>query len=134
MSPVVSTGGGVQAHFFLSNFSLGKSSIMDSTGNQYIVTSDGGQHQPLPDGCFIKLTNNLGYMRLRRFPSVLRMHKYGRDDAENELYSEVLFYRPFRREEDLPLNDFDECLRLFLRWIQEKLGNQQRSKGPKLKR
>ena len=86
---------------------------MDSTGNQYIVTSDGGQHQPLPDGCFIKLTNNLGYMRLRRFPSVLRMHKYGRDDAENELYSEVLFYRPFRREEDLPLNDFDECLRLF---------------------
>ena len=86
---------------------------MDNAGNQFIITSSEGQRQPLPDGLYIKLGNNMGYMRLRKTPSVLRMHKYGRDDAQKEMYSEILFYRPFEKEEDLPRNDFDECLKLF---------------------
>ena len=85
---------------------------MDDNSAQFIITSDGRQQHSLPEGTFIMLANNMGYMRLRKTPAVLRMHKYGRDDAQKQMYSEILFYRPFRREEELPVN-FEKCLELF---------------------
>ena len=44
----------------------------------------------------IKLLNNLGMMKLRTFPSVLREHKYKQDSQPHEyFYSELLLYRPW---------------------------------------
>ena len=109
---------------------------MDNTGSQFIITSHGRHSQPLPDGYCIRLANNLGYMRLRKTPSVLRMHKYGREDAQKEMYSEILFYRPFQSEQDLPLNDFDECVELFSEMDpreERKPAEQQKTKIQKVK-
>ena len=80
---------------------------------QFVITSDNKHLRPLPKGSYIKLANNMGYMRLRNIPSVLRMHNYSKEDAQKEMYSEILFYRPFRTEQELPNNDFDKCIELF---------------------
>ena len=80
---------------------------------QVIITSDNKQPRKLPKGTYIKLANDMGYMRLRNIPAVLRMHNYSREDAQKEMYSEILFYRPFRSEEELPSNDFEKCIELF---------------------
>ena len=96
-------------HFYLA-FAKAR---MDNSGNQFIITADGRRGQTLPPGTYMELSNDMGYMRLRKNPSVLRMHKYGRDDAHKQIYSELLFYRPFRNEDDLPKNNLDRCLELY---------------------
>ena len=80
---------------------------------QYIITSDSKQSKQLPAGMYIKLADNMGYMRLRKFPAVLRMHNYAKEDAMKEMYSEILFYHPFKSEQELPADDVDECIELF---------------------
>ena len=43
-------------------------------------------------------------MRLRKRPSVLRLHKYGRHNVHKHMYSELLLYCPFRDEAE-----FEDC-------------------------
>ena len=80
---------------------------------QFVITSDNKHLRPLPKGTYIQLANNMGYMRLRNIPFVLRMHDYSKEDAQKEMYSEILRYHPFQNEQELPINDFDKCIQLF---------------------
>ena len=50
----------------------------------------------------IQLQNNLGVMKLRSYPCVLRMHKFKESsDPHQFFYSELLLYRHWRKEEEL---------------------------------
>ena len=109
---------------------------MAENSTSVIITSDDTQQKPLPEGTYIKLANNMGYMRLRKTRSVLRMHKYGRDDAQKQMYSDILFYHPFQEEKELPINDFDKCVELFSEMDpgeERKPLDQQRTKIQKVK-
>ena len=92
---------------------MAASANISHNDSQFVVTSDDKQLLQLPKGTYIQLANNMGYMRLRNIPSVLRMHNYGKEDAMKEMYSEVLFYCPFRTEQELPSNDIDRCIDIF---------------------
>ena len=65
---------------------------------------------------YIKLGNNLGYMKLRSIESVIREHKVREDKNPHEYYySKLLMYHPWRKEKDeLYLEDAQKCLQLFL--------------------
>ena len=81
---------------------------------QYILTLHGGRGNVLPQ--YIKLDNNLGYMRLRKVPKVLRKHNFGRHNAHKHMYSEILLYHPFRQEEELEDCEMnvESCTELFM--------------------
>ena len=57
-----------------------------------IVAVDIGDEKPLPK--FIKLDNNLGYMKLRQQRSVLRRHKKKDNDAHEYYYSQLQLFKP----------------------------------------
>ena len=60
---------------------------------------------------YIKLRKNLGYMKLRNDPSVLRYHKAREDKNPHEYaYSQLMLYRPWMKEKELPEKDYDACL------------------------
>ena len=62
----------------------------------------------------ICLSKNLGYMRLRSIPAVLRLHKFREDKNPHEyFFSELLLYRPWRNEAELHPHDLEACLGLF---------------------
>ena len=62
----------------------------------------------------IELKDNLGFMRLRSFPCVLRMHKFKEShDPHQFFYSELLLYKHWRNEEDLREDDQEKCFELF---------------------
>ena len=77
-----------------------------------VITSWNPQFEvPLPT--HIQLGGNLGYMKLRGVPAVLRLHKFREDKNPHEyFFSELLLYRPWRNEEELHPHDIDACLRL----------------------
>ena len=63
---------------------------------------------------FIKLINNHGFMKLRTFPSVLRLHKFNKTTNTHEFfYSELMLYRPWRNETELFESNLELCLSLF---------------------
>ena len=64
----------------------------------------------------IRLKKNLGPMRLRKIPAVLRIHKLKEDKNPHEFYySQLLLYRPWREETELKQHDLDACLRLIIK-------------------
>ena len=65
---------------------------------------------------FIQLKKpELGNMRLRAFPAVLRMHKFKEaQNAHEFFFSELCLYFHWRDENEIHPNDFDACLSLFL--------------------
>ena len=86
-----------------------------SYSEKKIVSWDDSLENFLP--MHIKLsTRSAGYMRLRSFPSVLRIHKHKFSIAPHEFfYSELMLYMPWRKESFLPSNDFQRALDLFSR-------------------
>ena len=62
----------------------------------------------------IRLAENLGYMRLRSFPAVLRNHNFNQDSNPHEyFYSELLLYKSWRDESELFQSDINKCIELF---------------------
>ena len=64
---------------------------------------------------YIKLKDNLGYMKCRTGQAVLRYHKVREDKNPHEYYySHLLLYKPWREEEkELFLHDQEKCRSLF---------------------
>ena len=81
--------------------------------NEKIVSCYPEYEQKLPT--HIKLNKNLGYMRLRKTPSILRLYKIREDKDPHEFYySKLLLYRPWSDEKELREDDLDECFYLFV--------------------
>ena len=80
--------------------------------DQKIIALNSEHEDYLPS--FIKLSNNKGYMRLRKLQKILRYHKFREDeDAHEYYYSELVLYKTWRSEnEDLGKKSLDECLNL----------------------
>ena len=79
--------------------------------NQIIKSWNSQYETHLPT--HICLGKNLGYMRLRGVPAVLRLHKFREDkDPHEYFFSELLLYRPWRNEAELHPHDLEACLRL----------------------
>ena len=67
------------------------------------------EHIPLPE-C-IKLKNDLGYMRLRTKPIVLRYHLSKKKEGHEEPYSEMLLFHPWRNEvEEFHRYEAEKCI------------------------
>ena len=65
---------------------------------------------------YIALTDGLGFMRLRSYPSVLRIHDSRKKDQDHEkYYSELLLFSHWKNEqEDIPSNDEQSCQAKYL--------------------
>ena len=62
----------------------------------------------------LRLENNMGVMQLRTNPAVIRFHKYHHEKDPHEfMYTELLFFRPWRSEEELGYDSFEHCLQLY---------------------
>ena len=80
--------------------------------NQVITSWNPQEEINLPT--YICLGKNLGYMRLRSVPAVLRMHKFREDkDPHEYFFSELLLYRPWQNEAELHPHNLEACLNLF---------------------
>ena len=76
----------------------------------------------------IRLNNNLGYMKLRRHPAILRYHKIDEGKNPHEYaYSLLQLFRPWRSEAELREDDCERCINMLyelsenLERLQEKL-------------
>ena len=76
---------------------------------------------------YIKLSNDT-YMKVRKTPAVLRKHRFRIDTQYHEfLYSDLLFYLPWRSEDELFYDNFERCLELYetnrqhITFVQERL-------------
>ena len=59
---------------------------------------------------YISLTDNLGFMRLRNYPLVLRIHDSKKKDGNEQEYSELLLFSAWRDEEqDISRDDTVNC-------------------------
>ena len=80
-----------------------------------LVSYDSNKEKPLP--LYIKLGDDLGYMRLRDKGgrSVLRRYKIREDKSPHEYYySQLLLFYPWKKEEEeLHRESLEECRRLF---------------------
>ncbi len=85
--------------------------VVGESDDYHILSWDLNQEKPLPQ--YISLRNNLGYMSLRKFPAVLRVHKHKRENASEYIFSELLLFRPWRSEEELFPQDFEASFNLF---------------------
>ena len=86
---------------------------LEISSDQRIVSWNPDHEVPLPSK--IKLSKNLGLMRLRGHQAILRMHKFREDrDPHEYFYSDLVLYRPWRNEKELHPKDFEACLQLFL--------------------
>ena len=71
-----------------------------------------GEETPLPE--IIKLGNNMGCMQLRSCPAVIRFHKYSQEkDPHRFIYTQLLFYKPWRSADELSHDDFEHCIELY---------------------
>ena len=62
----------------------------------------------------IKLDKKMGFMKLRGTPKVLRQHKFREENNPHEFFfSQLLLYRPWRKEEELFPSDIEECIQLY---------------------
>ena len=69
---------------------------------------------------YISLKNNLGSMRLRAFPAVLRMHNSNKKDGHEQEYSEMLLFSSWRNEiKDLCPDNEEECIEKHLTKVHE---------------
>ena len=61
---------------------------------------------------YIKLENDLGYMRLRTFPNVMRIHTTkNKDELHEKYYSELVLFAHWRNEEiEFHRNDMEKCV------------------------
>ena len=88
---------------------------------------------PLPT--YIKLNNDLGYMKLRKIPSVLRIHKLKEDKDPHEFfYSYLLLYRPWQTENELKADDMDACYELYSETEEEEMRNNLGSRRSKIEK
>ena len=79
-----------------------------------IIHWEDEHEQYLPD--YIKLNENIGHMKLRKDPSILRYHKIDEGKNPHEYaYSLLQLFMPWRNEKDLPENDYEECLEMLER-------------------
>ena len=70
------------------------------------------REQTLPN--YISLSDDLGKMRLRSFPAVLRMHDSKKKEGYEQFYAEMLLFYPWQDEQrDLSRNDLPKCRKLF---------------------
>lgn len=68
-----------------------------------------GSETCLPN--YIKLENDLGYMRLRTFPQVLRIHSSKRKEGHEQHYSELVLFTHWRNEIDEFFEDsMEDCI------------------------
>ncbi len=86
---------------------------LSKQNNHRIISWDDKEQTPFPLHLKLK-TKDLGYMKLRSFPSVLRIHKFKPGVAPHEFfYSELLLYKAWQSEEELGFDDFDKCCTLY---------------------
>jgi len=92
--------------------------IEDGGSDEKIICPEMSNPQSLPK--YIELNDkNKSKMRLRCFPAVLRMHRFKEEnDAHEFFFSELLLYRHWRSEEELFPHDFESCLQLFQRKVE----------------
>ena len=91
------------------NFS---NNIYGQSKEKTIISWNPEYEQILPT--HIKLKEDLGYMRLRKIPAVLRIHKLKEDKNPHEyFYSQLLLYRPWQSEKELYEDDLDACIKLY---------------------
>jgi hypothetical protein len=64
---------------------------------------------------YIHLNHNFGFMRLRTFPAVLRIHSSKRKEGHEQHYSELLLFCPWRDEiKDFSRGNADECVQKYM--------------------
>ncbi len=82
-----------------------------SEGKIVSLNTSNETHLPI----FIKLKNQqLGFMKLRMFPAILREHKFDKSKSPHEhYYSQILLYRPWREEKELAFDNFIDCATMF---------------------
>ena len=94
------------------SFINGCSEETSNSDEMKIVAVDSDDENPLPK--FIKLDNNLGYMKLRQQRSVLRRRKIRDEDVHEYYYSQLQLFLPWRDEvKDLHRWDLQKCRDLF---------------------
>ena len=60
---------------------------------------------------YIRLEDDLGYMRLRAFPQVLRIHNSKKKEGHEKHYSELLLFAHWRNEtEEFYEDSVDDCI------------------------
>ena len=91
----------------------GTSSKRNDQKTIFTDTKEQSENKKLPSS--IELQENLGYMKLRGYPSVLRLHKMREDlDRHEFMYSNLVLYYPWRKEEEeLCATDEKACQVLF---------------------
>ena len=76
--------------------------------DQTVISYDPKLEVNLPH--IIKLEGINTFLKLRSIPAVMRIHKVKEQYNPHEFfYSELLLYRPWRKEED-PISSFDSIL------------------------
>ena len=78
-----------------------------------VITCSGEEESILPS--HIKLRNNLGYMKKRLIPAILRYHKHKEHHNPHEyMYSQLQLWLHWRNERELCADDFEKCQQLLL--------------------
>ena len=78
-----------------------------------VITCSGEEESILPS--HIKLRNNLGYMKKRLIPAILRYHKHKEHHNPHEyMYSQLQLWHHWRNESELCEDDFEKCQQLLL--------------------
>ena len=81
--------------------------------SKMIISWNSKYETPLPKVIKIQQDDKIVYMKLRTFPSVLRLHKWNQTNNPHEFfYSELVLYRPWKSESELHPNDLEACLQL----------------------
>lgn len=89
-----------------------------------ILDKDGISIDEMSDQCifnteirlpkYIEIGENLGFMRLRTYPAVLRIHSSKKKEGHEQHYSELmLFSHWFNEVEELARNDPERCISLY---------------------
>ena len=92
-----------------------KTVVFDEDGNSQLKSKQNifnNSEKFLPQ--HITLQDNMGYMRLRKYPAVLRIHSSKKKDDYEEHYAEMQLYTHWRdEEEELKPNSEEACLDAF---------------------
>lgn len=97
----------------------------DGCSNEYSNQTIFSSEKCLPK--YICLENNLGKMRLRGFPAVMRIHSSKKKVGHEEQYSELLLYSNWKNE----VNEFhpekmEECIKVYEERFEEISSNKER--------
>ena len=93
----------------------------DGCSNEYSEQTIFNSTKYLPR--YISLQNNLGKMRLRSFPAVMRIHNSKKKDGHEKNYSELLLYTSWRDEKHFHSKDFEKCIEIYKNKLEEIVRN-----------